>query len=98
MAELQQETERRAADSGEAREQLQQLQQEVAELQRQQHAAGQQAQRRLTEVSPCPIPTLWNPVTPSPYSDSSMKPIAFELYPSNDAPGRSCFAEARLNL
>ena len=55
MAELQQETERRAADSSEARQQLQQLQQEVAELQAQQQTAGQQAQQRLMEVhtSPC---------------------------------------------
>lgn len=53
MAELQQETERRAADSGEAREQLHQLQQELAELQRQQQAASQQAQQILSEVSSC---------------------------------------------
>lgn len=52
MTELQQETERRAADSGEAREQLRQLQQQVAELQAQLAGAAQQAQQRVSEVGP----------------------------------------------
>lgn len=48
MAELQQETQRRAADAEAAAEQLRQLQQEVAA----QQSAAQQAQQRVQEVEP----------------------------------------------
>lgn len=61
VVELQQETERRAADSNEAREQLQQLQQEVAELQGQLQSHGQQAQERVREVSQSEAEMLLHP-------------------------------------